>query len=73
MRTTIRTGRPEVLCKKIVFKNFAIFTGKHLCWSLFLIKLQTSGLQLYQKEIPTQVFSCEICELFKNTYFEQHL
>ena len=23
-----------------VLKNFAIFTGKHLCWSLFLIKLQ---------------------------------
>ena len=23
-------------------KNFAIFTRKHLCWSLFLIKLQTS-------------------------------
>ena len=22
-------------------KNFAIFIGKHLCWSLFLIKLQT--------------------------------
>ena len=21
-------------------KNFVIFTGKHLCWSLFLIKLQ---------------------------------
>ena len=21
-------------------KNFANFTGKHLCWSLFLIKLQ---------------------------------
>ena len=20
--------------KKVVFKNFAIFTGKHLCWSL---------------------------------------
>ena len=24
-----------------VLKNVAIFTGKHLCWSLFLIKLQT--------------------------------
>ena len=24
--------------KKVVLKNFAIFTGKHLCWSLFLIK-----------------------------------
>ena len=25
-----------------VLKNFVIFTGKHLCWSVFLIKLQTS-------------------------------
>ena len=24
-----------------VLTNFAIFTGKHLCWSLFLIKLET--------------------------------
>ena len=23
--------------KKVVLKNFAIFTGKHLCWSFFLI------------------------------------
>ena len=26
--------------KKAVLKNFSIFTGKHLCWSLFSIKLQ---------------------------------
>ena len=26
--------------KKGVLKNFAVFTGKHLCWSLFLKKLQ---------------------------------
>ena len=31
---------PEVLYKKAALKNFAIFAGKHLCWSLFLIKLQ---------------------------------
>ena len=30
----------EVFYKKAVRKNFAIFTGKHLCWSLFLIKLK---------------------------------
>ena len=47
-------------------KNFANFTGKLLCWSLFLIKLQ---LQLYQKETPTQVFFCEIREKFKKTFF----
>ena len=26
---------PEVFCRKSVLKNFAKFTGKHLCWSLF--------------------------------------
>ena len=31
---------PEVFYKKDVFNNFAIFTGKQLCWSLFLIKLR---------------------------------
>ena len=27
----------------------------------------------YQKETLTQVFSCEFCEIFKNTYFVVHL
>ena len=30
----------ELFYKKGVHKKFANFTGKHLCWSLFLIKLQ---------------------------------
>ena len=25
------------------------------------------------KETPTQVFSCQICKIFKNTYFKKHL
>ena len=39
--------------------------------SLFLIKLQT----FRQKETPTQVFSCEYCEIFKKTkiFFIEHL
>ena len=48
----------EVFCKNGVLKNFA--KGKHLCLSLFF---KPSGLQLYEKETPTQVFSCEICEI----------
>ena len=28
-------------------------------------------LQLYQKETLAQVFSCEFCEIFKNTFFER--
>ena len=31
-------------------------------------------LQISQeKESPTQVFSCQICEIFKNSNFEEHL
>ena len=40
----------------------------------FLIKFQAQDLQLSKKETPTQVFSCETCEIFKNfIYFEEHL
>ena len=31
----VRSSRPEVLYKKDVLKNFAKFTGKPLCQSLF--------------------------------------
>ena len=29
--TGFRSSRPEVFCKKGVLRNFAKFTGKHLC------------------------------------------
>ena len=35
----IRSSRPKVFCKKGVLSNFAKFTGKHLCQSLFFNKL----------------------------------
>ena len=63
---------PEVFCKKGILKNFANFTGKQLCWSLILIKLQASGQQLYKKETPTQLFCYENYETFKNIYFKEH-
>ena len=39
----------------------------------FLIKLQASICNFIKKETPTHVFSCEFCELFKNTYFIEHI
>ena len=57
---------PEMFCKKSVFKNLANFTGKYLFWGLFFIKLQV-------KKSPKQVFSCEICDIFKSTFFEERL
>ena len=35
-----RSRRAEVSYKKGVLNNFEKFTGKHLCRSLFLLKLQ---------------------------------
>ena len=37
------------------------------CWSLFLTKLQTFSLQVFWKETPAQVLSCEVRETFKMT------
>ena len=53
-----------------VLKSFSNFIRKHLCGSL-LKNLQAEGLQLYQKKTPTQVFSCEVCEIFKNAIFNR--
>ena len=55
-------------------KIFLNFTGKHLRWSLFFIKVGgLQGLQLYEKETPTQVFSCHMWEVFNNTFFYRTL
>ena len=65
---------PEVFYKKVVLKNFAKLTGKHLCLSLFFNK--DVGLRpatLIKKDTPAQMFSCEYYEVFKNTFFTEHL
>ena len=60
--------------KKGVLRNFRKFTGKHLCQSLFFNKV--AGLRLatlLKKETLAQVFSCDFCEIYKNTFFTEHL
>ena len=58
---------PEVFCKKGVHENFAKFTGKHQCQSLFLIKLDAKASNFIKKETLTQLFSSEFCEIFRTT------
>ena len=47
-----------VLQEKLFLKNLSIFTGKQLCWSLFLIELQASRPAILLKETPTQQHKC---------------
>ena len=64
---------PELFCTKRVFLKILQYYRKTPCWSLFLIKLLVWSLQLYQKETPAQMFSCEYCTNFKNTYSAEQL
>ena len=52
--------------KKGVHRNFTKFTGKHLRQNLF------QNFNFIKKETPVQVFSCEFCEISKNTFFTEH-
>ena len=68
-----RSSHQRCSIEKVVFKNFAIFTGKRLCQSLLLMNLQASRTATFLKETPTQLFSCEYCKIFKNTCFDENL
>ena len=58
-----------MFCEKGVLRNFAKFTGKHLCQSLFFsIKLQASVCNFIIKEVLAQVFSCEFCEISQSIF-----
>ena len=66
--TFIKSRFSQMFFQKSVLENFAIFTGKR-CFglNLFFKKKQRAWRPL------TQVFSFKYCEIFKNTFFEEHL
>ena len=62
-----RSSRPEVFCKK-VFLNISQNSQENTRAKVpFLIK----RLSIKKQTLP-QVFSCEFCEIFKNTFFIEH-
>ena len=67
-----------VLNKMVLKKDVTKLTEKHLCQRLIFNKV--AGLRpllkrptLLKKKTLTQLFSCEFCEIFKNTYCTEHL
>ena len=53
-------------------KNFAKLKEKTCARVSLLIKLWAGGQQI-KKETSMLMFSCEFCEVDKNTYFAEHL
>ena len=55
---------------KGVLRNFTKFTGKHLHQCLYLNKVD---LNFFKKENLALVFSCDFCEISKDTFFTEYL
>ena len=64
----LRSSHRKCSVRKGVLRNFAKFTAIHLCQSLFF-----KTRNFIKKETLTQVFSCEFCEISKNTFLTDHL
>ena len=54
-----------------VLKNFAIFTGKHFCWTLFLIQLQAFRSSFIQKRLQHVCFPLNIAKLLRSAFLEK--
>ena len=61
-------------CRRIggnILQQLLAKPSDNCCCSLF--SEAATGLQLFYKEISTQVLPCKICEMFQNPYFEEHM
>ena len=74
MTKIIRSSRLEVFCRNGVVKNFAKFTGKHLCQSLFFNKV--AGLRpatLLKKRLWHRCFPVNFAKLLRTPSFTKYL
>ena len=66
-----RSSHRRCSVNKTVLRNFAKFTGKHLCQSLFLLKLQTSGLRpatLLKKRLWRRCFLVNFAKFLRTPF-----
>ena len=66
-----RSNSPShMFFKTGVLKNFAIFTGKHLCWNHFLIKLQDwRPVFVFKKRLQHRCFSVITAKFLRIAFF----
>ena len=71
LKTASNTSRSSRLHMFFILKSFAKFTGKRLCWSLFLKNLQVEGLQLYfKKRLQQRYFPVEFAKFLRTTFLQ---
>ena len=55
--------------KKLLLEISQKFVEKHLCQSIFFNKVADAACNFIKKETLAQVFSCQFCEISKNSFF----
>ena len=66
-----RSSRPEVFCEKGFLRNFAKFTGKHLCQNLFFNKVPPASL--LKKRLWHRYFSVNLANFLRTPFSTEHL
>ena len=65
--------KKQVFFKRGSLENFAIITGKHLCWGLFLMRLQAIKFATILKGDSSTGVSCGYSKFLRTTFFIEHL
>ena len=69
-----RSSHQEVLCNKCVLRNFAKFTRKHLCQSLFLNKVSVlRHATLLKKGVWRKCFLVNFAKFLRTPHLTEHL
>ena len=65
-----RSSSCQIFFKIEVFKNFAMLTGKHLCWSVFKINLLAyKPANLFKRDSST----INIAKFLRPAFYKEHL
>ena len=68
-----RNSRPEVYCRKGVLRNFAKFTGKHMCQIIFFS--EAAGLRpatLFKKRLWHRCLSVNFAKFLRTPFLTEH-
>ena len=68
-----RSSHQMCSIKKAVLKNFAIFTGKDLCWNLSFIRLQAFRPATLLKRDSNRCFTVNIAKFLRTAFLIEHL
>ena len=70
----IRSSRPEAFCEKGVLRNFAKFTGKHLCQSLLFNKVAgPRPATLLKNRLWRSCFPVNFAKFLRTPFLKEHL